>query len=196
MTAALAPLCGALGTLAAARVAEGRGELRALAAMGAAPGRAERGAALGGSVVGLLGVLVAASGAADLGALFPGPAAGRIWAADEAGLHELTLGLHVEPGGELLLEAPRAAVRGLPAGATLLALLALAAAAVACPAWLVAPAGTVARRIGVGGLAVGVAIVAFQAVAAGRVPAAALVLAPVLLLADTARASHRARSAL
>jgi hypothetical protein len=193
MTAALTPLCGALGTLAAVRVAAGRGELRALAAVGASPGRVVRGAAFGGSAVGLLGVLVAASGVADLSALFPRPAAARIWAADADGLHELTMGLHVGAHGELAMEAPRAASMGLPAGATLFAVVALVVATVACPAWLAAPVTTVRRRLGVGGAAVGVAIVAFQAVAAGRMPALTLVAAPLVLLGDLAITGYSTR---
>jgi len=183
MTAALAPLCGALGTLAAARIAAGRGELVALAAVGADPRRAVLGAVLGGIGVGLLGPLAAGLGLADLDALFPRPGA-RAWVTDAAGLHETTLGLHIGLHGELALEAPRAMISGLPAGAMAFALAALAATALAGPAWLAAPMGSPARRAGVGGAAAAMAIVAFQAVAAGRAPAFVLVAAPLVLLAD------------
>jgi hypothetical protein len=194
MTAALAPLCGALGALAAVRVAAARGELRALAASGAEPARAVRGAVAGGIAVGLLGPLVAASGVADLGSLFPRALDARRWIADGADLHELTLGLRVGPRGELALEAPRAAVGALPGGATAFTIVALGVAALACPAWTAAVAESPARRVAVGGAAVGAAIVAFQGVAAGRLPAAALTVAPLLLLTDTVIARYRARS--
>jgi hypothetical protein len=186
MTAALAPLCGALGALAATRVAAARGELRALAAVGAEPGRVVLGAVGGGSAVGLLGVMVAGSRLADLGSLFPRPMAARSWVAEGGGLRELTLGLHVGADGELMLEAPRAVVAALPAHAGAFTLVALAATALACPAWLAAVSASPARRVGVGAVAVGIAVAAFQGVAAGRVPAAVLVVGPMVLVIDGA----------
>jgi hypothetical protein len=189
MTAALAPLCGALGTFAATRVAEARGELRALAAVGVAPWRAVLGALAGGTAVGLLGPVLAATGVADLSALFP-RAAARIWRVDAAAgtLVEVTLGLRVGPHGRLTLEAPSAAGGGLPAGATGWAIVALAVAALASPAWAVLPSGSTARRVGAGGLVVGAAIVAFHAVAAGKLPPATLAAAPLVLGIEVARA--------
>ncbi len=193
MTAALAPLAGAIGALAAVRVAAGRGELRALAAVGAEPARAVLGAALGGSAVGLLGAMVAASGLADLGALFPAPAAARRWMVDAAGLHELTLGLRIGAHGELALEVPRAVTSGLPAGATAFTLAALAGAALVCPAWLAVPGGSAPRRATVGAVAVAAAIAAFQGVAAGRAPAFVLAAGPLVLAVDVLVAALRAR---
>jgi hypothetical protein len=191
MTAAISPLAGALGALAAVRIAASRGELRALSALGAEPGRAVLGAAIGGSVVGAAGVLVASSGLADLGALFP-RVEGRVWIPDGTGLFEPSLGLHILPGGALALDVPRAAAASLPRGAGPWALLALAAAALACPAWLVEPTSAPARRAGVGAGVLVAAIVGFQGVAAGRLPAIVLVLAPLVLLTDTAIARYRA----
>jgi hypothetical protein len=189
MTAALAPLCGAAGTLATVRIAAARGEILALAAVGAGPARALLGAVAGGSAVGLLGAIVAASGAADLGPLFPRPPAARIWVVEGGALHEITLGLRAGAHGELAIEAPRAAVTGLPAGAAAFTILALAVAALACPAWIAAlPGATPARRAVVGVTAILAAIVAFQGVAAARLPAIALVVAPLLLLGDAALA--------
>ena len=194
MTAALAPLSGALGTFAAVRLAAARGELRALAALGVAPARSALGAMAGGIAAGIAGPLAAAAGLADLAPLFPRPLAARIWVAGDAGsLRELTLGLRVGPGGALALEVPRAAVADLPAGAHALAVVALALAAVACPVWIAAVRESPARRAGVLAAAVGAAVAAFQGVAAGRVPAAVLVVAPIVLLADVAIARGRAR---
>lgn len=184
MTSALAPLCGALGALAATRIAAARGELRALAAIGAEPGRAVLGAALGGSAVGLLGPVIAASGLANLASLFPQPAAVRTWVVEGNGLHEVTLGLHVGPHGSLALEAPRAVAAALPAGAGAFTLVALAMAALACPGWLAAVPSPASRRAAVGAAAVAMAIAAFQGVAAGRVPAVALVAGPGVLVVD------------
>jgi hypothetical protein len=193
MTSALAPLCGALGALAASRIATARGELRALAAVGAEPSRAVLGAALGGSAVGLLGPVIAASGLTDLGSLFPQPVASRTWVVEGNGLYESTLGLHVGSRGQLALEAPRAVAAALPAGAVAFTLVALAAAALACPAWLAAVPESPSRRAAVGATAVAIAIAAFQGVAAGRVPAALLVVAPLVLVVDGVMERRRAR---
>jgi hypothetical protein len=194
MTAALAPLCGAVGTLATLRIAAARGEVQALAAVGVEPARAVLGAVAGGSAVGLLGALVAASGLADLDPLFPRPPAARIWVAEGGALHELTLGLRAGAHGALAFEAPRAAVAALPGGAATFTILALAVAALACPAWIAAlPGATPARRALVAAVALLAAIVAFQGVAASRLPALTLVLAPLVLLGDAALARHLAR---
>src|SRR3954462_6680515 len=59
MAAALAPIAGAVGALGALRLAKGRGELRALAALGADPVRAARGAIAGGALLAALGPTLA-----------------------------------------------------------------------------------------------------------------------------------------
>ena len=192
MTAALAPLCGALGALVAVRLAAAQGELRALAALGAEPGRAVLGAAMGGSAVGGLGVLVVASGRADLDALFPRVAA-RVWEVDGAGLRELSLGLRVAVGGVLTLTPPVGLRPDLPSGTHASTLVALTVAALACPAWLSLPESSRARRVGVGVAALGAAVVAFQGVAAGRLPAPLLTVGPLALLTDALLARLLAR---
>src|SRR4051794_3052746 len=58
MVAALLPIAGSIGAIAAIRIAERRGELCALAAIGVDPVRAVRGAVLGGVVLGLIGPLL------------------------------------------------------------------------------------------------------------------------------------------
>jgi hypothetical protein len=191
MTAALAPLSGAVGALVALWAAAAAGELRALAAVGADPFRAARGAVLGGVAVGALGVLVAASGAGDLGVLFPRLAA-RAWVVEGAGVRELSLGLRVAPGGLISLVAPVVAPPPLPEGTVLFTLIALGAAAVAGPAWIAVPGLSAARRVGVAVLALASAVVAFQAVAAGRLSPLALVVSPALLLTDGLLARYRA----
>jgi hypothetical protein len=192
MTAALAPLAGALGALVALRGAESSGEVRALAAIGVDPWRAARGAVLGGVAVGGVGVLVVASGLGDLGVLFPRLAT-RSWFTEGDGVRELSLGLHVAPGGLLSIETRRVAVAVaasmLPRNT--LALATLAVAAVAAPAWIAAPTCSLTRRLAVGAAAMSSAIVAFQAVAAGRLTPVALVAPPLLLLGDALVARYR-----
>jgi hypothetical protein len=192
MTAALSPLVGALGASWAVRIARARGELLALAAVGADPGRAIFGAVLGGTAIGAIGALVASSGYADTSGLFPQVAA-RVFLPEGAGLYEPTLGLHLGPGGALSIEAGREAAAGLSAGTEAFTRVALAAAALACPAWVVEPQLSLARRVSVGAGALAAAIVVFQGVAAHRFPPPLLLLAPLLLLTDVALARYGSR---
>jgi hypothetical protein len=189
MTAALAPVAGALGALASARIASARGELRALAAVGAGPVRATLGAVMGGAAVGLAGPLVAALGLADLASLFPRSPAARAWIlAEDGGLRETTLGITVDAAGALGLGARAAAsLPAVPGGAARLAMLVLVLSAIVGPAWLVTgEGGSPARRAVVGAAAIAAAIAAFQMVAAGRASPWALVAAPIVLLVDAA----------
>jgi hypothetical protein len=198
MAAALGPIAGAVGALGAIRIAAGRGELRALAACGANPVRAVRGAILGGVLLAALGPALAASGAADLGGLFPRPTAAHVWIASEGGMMERTQGLRVDRGGVVTRVAASAhEAPALPAGATLFTVIALGIAAAAVPLWTAAAAGwgagfVAAIRVAVGVLALLLAIVAFQAVAAGRLAPALLIGPPILLFLDGARARYRA----
>jgi hypothetical protein len=193
MAAALAPICGALGTLAAVEVAAARGELLALAAVGVAPARAVAGAVLGGVAVGLSGPALVLARLADLAALFPREAAARHWLPDGDGLVETTLGLRVGADGGLTLLPAATTPPAIPPAAAAFALLAIALAAVAVPAW--APlARTSARRSAVlGGLSAAAAVVAFQGVAAGRLPAWVLVAAPATLAIEAIARTRRFR---
>jgi hypothetical protein len=199
MAAALGPIAGAVGALGAIRIAAGRGELRALAAIGADPARAVRGAILGAVVIAALGPALAASGLADLGGLFPRPAAAHVWIAQDGGMTELTQGLRVDRGGAVArVAATVGRAPELPRSATMFTVIALGIAAVGVPLWTAAAAawgaGSAARiRVVVGVVALLLAIVAFQAVAAGRLPAAALMGAPLILFLDGAAARYRAR---
>jgi hypothetical protein len=189
MAAALTAPCGAVGTLAAVRLAAAQGELRALAALGVDPARAVLGAALGGMAIGAAGFVLVSSSAADVGALFPHVAT-HAWRADGAGMRELYLGVHVGPGEVLAVDQRLAVVARLPGSITIFARAAIAAAALACPAWIASPGISLVRRCVVSSVAVTVGIFAFQAAAAGRVPSAALGLAPLLLLGDALAARY------
>ena len=199
MAAALGPIAGAVGALGAIRIAANRGELRALAACGADPVRAARGAIVGGVLLAAIGPALAASGAADLGGLFPRPAAAHVWIVSEGGMSELTQGLRVDRGGvHARVPASRGEAPALPAGAALCTVIALGIAAVSVPLWAAAAAawgaGSVtAIRLGIGAAALLLAIVAFQAVAAGRLAPALLIGPPLILFLDGARARYRAR---
>jgi hypothetical protein len=185
MWAALSPVAGALGVLAALRVAETRGELRALAALGADPVGAVRGAIVAGAAVALLGPVLAGSGIADLDALFPRPVVPRVWVTEADGaLRELTQGLRMAADGTLSLVAAEAPASGaLPRGARVTAALATGALALIAPLWAGMPAVARRRALVTAGLVTAI-IVAFQSVAAGRAPAAVLMLPPALLLVE------------
>lgn len=193
LLAALLPVAGTLGALGAVRVAAGRGELLALAAVGVDPQRSTAGAAAGGAVAGVLGPLAAALGAGDLSALFPRPAVARRWVIDGDGLRELTLGVRVGARGAVtLVDRVPAAAQTIASSAPRFAIAALAAAAIVCPIWAALPGVPAARRAIVGGAAMVLAVVMFQAVAAGRAPPAALLAAPLILVLDAAAARYRA----
>jgi hypothetical protein len=121
LCAALAPVAGGMGALAAARIARSRGEARALEALGAHPLRALAGAVVGGALLGLAGGAVVVSGVADLEPLFPRPAEARVWLEDpEGGMRERSLGIRLALGravvGALLVLAAIAAFQLAAAG--------------------------------------------------------------------------------
>jgi hypothetical protein len=193
MWAALLPAAGAIGAASATALARGRGELRALGALGVEPGRACRGAAVGGGLVAFVGPALAATGRADLAALFPRPDAPRAWSIDgAAAVREATLGLRLAADGALSLEPARAAAPSAAGPAALAVVLALAVGALAFPLWASRWLDA-ARAALVGAGAVLLSLGAFHAVAAGLAPAAALFAAPALLLVD-AVVSSAARS--
>ncbi len=193
MVAALLPVAGALGTAATIRLAEARGELRALAALGVDPARVVRGAVVGGALIALVGAALAASGLADLRGLFPRPTATALWIVDGAGMRERALGITLGPGGVLGRVAPEGpSVGTLPAGIPVWTVLTIVLSALAGPVWTGAP-GLGLRRLTAGMIALLGAVIAFQAVAAGRLPAPALLACPLILLIDGALARYLAR---
>jgi hypothetical protein len=193
MIAALAPIAGAVGAFAARGVAEARGELRALEALGVSPLRGALGATVGGTLIALVGPALLALPHADLAALLPRPPMPRVWVVESAhAMRELTLGLRIAAGGVLERTAqsalPDAVVTSRAAVVVAMLLLAIGA-----PTWASTPAPA-RRRAGVGAAALVVAIASFQAVAAGRLSQAALALAPALLLVDVALARYLGRA--
>lgn len=207
MWAAVAPVLGALGTFATVRIAIARGEIGALAALGVDPARAARGAAIGGAIAGLAGVLVTASGRADLEALFPRPPEARAWTAEgDRALFEATLGIRVDAGGDVTFAGePEASIKTVTSGAAKEATIAtIGLAALVCPMWVVeglsarnppARGRRVFRRGMVALVAAAMLIAAFQVVAAARASPVWLLASPLLLLADTVFMRYRATRA-
>jgi hypothetical protein len=186
MAAALSPIAGAVGVLAALRIAEARGELRALSAIGGDPRRVARGAILAGVLVALAGPAAAWMFAADVEVLFPRPVVPRAWVADGAGgMRELAQGLALAQGGVLsLVEAQGAGSPATGSGARLGALASTALLAVLAPLWAGLPS-TPRRRVLAAGVVLATMIVAFQLVAAARAPIAVVLLPPLCLLLES-----------
>ncbi|MET0592963.1 MAG: hypothetical protein ABW133_09705 [Polyangiaceae bacterium] len=191
--AALSPLAGAAGTLIAVAQARSRGELRALGAAGIAPFRASLGGIWGGTLVGLLGAMLAIAPGVDLSPLFPRalPTEGG-WVRDGASWLDTARGVRVAIDGAVSWADARADLRPVgaaPFGATLTALV---LAAIAFPVWATAP-GTMLRRAAVCFGVASAAVFVFHLVAAQRTSSMFLVLPPLILLAD-AWMLHRGRA--
>jgi len=193
LCAALAPAAGAIGALAASRIARARGESRALEALGAAPSRVLLGAALGGMIVAAVGPALVFGSVADLEPLFPRPAAPSVWIAEaDGGMRDLTRGVRLGPGGalEVAARSPEASEtapigeRRVAVGAAL-GILALAAPLVATRE------GGSSGRAAFAALLVVAMIAAFQLVAAGRATAFVVCVPPLVLLAYTLVSRYR-----
>lgn len=192
LLAAVAPALGALGSASASGLARARGELRALAALGVRGGRAVLGASVGGAAVGLLGPALLATGRADVGALFPRLEHVRAWSFVAGVAHEASLGVALEPNGDLRLGTAVASHAATDPSALLVA-LALTVAALVFAAWA-ARVEPGPRSVVVGFAAAVACVVAFQLVASGVAPPAALLAAPALLVVDLGALSSAGRS--
>jgi hypothetical protein len=216
-TLPLAPACAALGACLALAPARGRGETRALEALGRAPWQNAAGAALGGAFVAMMAACaIAASPAIDVGGFYPMATHGADYRFEGGAFVDDARGLRIEPDGalsrvahDLSRGAGRTAAsipshgRAAAALATALAGLALAllAAHVMQPFPMSRTRGqgharepSVVRAIAVAAASALATVVLFQAAAARHVPAFAAVLPSVMLLAITVwryRSAHR-----
>jgi len=194
LCAALAPVAGGLGALLAAGIAMGRGEARALFALGAKPSRVMFGATFGGVIVAAMGPLAVASGFADLEPLFPRKAVPSVWIAEaDGGLRDEAYGVRVFPGGGLEITPRLSRERPLvsPDQRTTAVAVCLALLAMAAPLF----ATRQGSRVGTGFVAtialLGM-IVAFQLAAAGRASPWGTNAPPLLMLAYVGLSRYRA----
>lgn len=186
--AALASLAGGGGAFLTAAQARSRGEARALLATGVTPFRASLGAAIGGVVVGCLGVALALVPGVDLTPLFPRALpADAVWTREGDGWLDAVRGIRVAADGALHWANSAKGAEGLPRGGAPLAAtaLALGTAALAFPLWAIAREAP-ARRAIVCFAVASAAVFVFHLVAAERLGAMTLVFPPLLLLADVA----------
>ncbi len=137
---ALAPALGAVGAAAAAAQAERRGELLALASLGAPPTRAVLGAAVGVWLVGGVATAALLTPLADPSSLFPVFGHTSRWVPEGTSLVEQTAGVRVGADGSLAFSAltGAAAVQFRPTGAW--AAVTTFPLAVVAPLWAVVPA--------------------------------------------------------
>ncbi len=185
-----APAVSALASGLSLSQARSRGELVALAALGASPQRVARGPSLAAWAVGLLAALLVASPAADLSAVFPAVRASAHWTVTELGFSDAQHGVLVDferalrfvPGVVPATAGVR--VQGL-AGA-----IAVAPLALVLPVWVAAGIPPALRAVVVA-VALGMLLVALHAVAAGRLGAAWLAAATLPLLLQAAVAYWR-----
>jgi hypothetical protein len=190
--AAFLPALAAIGAAAALAQSRARGELRALAALGASPWRVTLGATVAGWLAGAISVSVLLSPLADVRSLFPGVVVHAVWKTAGAALVDAAHGVRVEPSGAILLLAAHGAPAIARGASSFDAALAIAPLALLAPPWACAPLPTAARLIGALGT-IALIIVLLHAVAAGRITAGWLVLGGVVLAAQAAIA-HRTPS--
>lgn len=181
--AALLPITGGLASALISSQARSRGEIRALMALGASPSIAVRGALAGSVLIGLLGVLLVVSGAADLRSLFPHVPQEPAWRLVGDAWVNATEGWVVGTGGEIDFRGSAARAQVSPREFVPATALALFVASFALPAWALQPSRP-ARRLGVALALAMVAVASFHLVGAGRVSSLALSVSPLLLLLD------------
>ncbi len=185
-TLAALPLCSAFGAWVALVGRRGRGELRALAALGRSPARAGLPAALGSLVVAAaLTVTVVTSRAFDVSAFFPSSRAPSALRWDGGAFVDDAAGVRVLPSGVIERGAPPAAAEGREPPAVTARPAARAVVAVACLlacaalALFGARAAATAREVLAVLAAVTATIATFHWVAASRLPKATCVIAPI-----------------
>jgi hypothetical protein len=169
-----APAIAALGSLLSLTQARARGELVALAALGASPLRLARGASVVAWGLGLVAVMLVASPAADVSAVFPALRPSAQWTPTERSFHEYQQGVSVTSKGGLGFMPSAAVSTPVRHGQSLAAALAVGPVALVLPIWV---ASAMRRWMRVAGTAATLTLllVLLHAVAAGRLGAPWLV---------------------
>lgn len=175
--------------------ARARGELTALAALGASPLGQVKGAVLAGLVIGACAVAALFSPWSDVRSLFPVVGGAASFTPVAGGLEDPTTGVLYAPDGSIAfgeaseLEARVGATPGRAAAAGLVVPLAGVA-----PLWGAAPMGLFARFAGAF-LAFALAVLLLHGVAARRAPVLGLALSALPLAAQAALAFRARRRA-
>jgi hypothetical protein len=177
-----APAIAAIASALSLAQARARGELMALAALGASPQRVARGPSVAAWAIGLAAAVLVASPAADLSAVFPAVKATAHWTVTELGFREVQHGVWVDP--ERVLRFVPAVMPSITAAGVhdLAGALAVGPLAVVLPVWVAAAIPPWMRAAAVA-VALTLLLVLLHAVAAGRLraPWLAVGAAPMLL---------------
>jgi hypothetical protein len=189
--AALAPGLAALGAWLALSQASSRGELRALAALGANPWRVGLGASMAGWLIGMASTLVLCLQWVDAQALFPVVASSTTWLADGSAFIEPFAGVRMLPEGTFqILKAARSQTVGTGPG-PFDALVAVGPLAATLPIWVTAPV-TPWGRAATAALSATLLILLLHLVASGQASVRLLVLPAVPLAVQVVMAIRSA----
>lgn len=181
---AFAPALAALGAGVALAQSTGRGEIRALAALGLTPWAAARGAAISTALIGVVALSLLLSPSADPSSLFPTihPAA---WQRVGDGLIEAKSGVYVSPMGQLSFATLRPALELEFRPSQLVASMAVAPLALAVPFWITTPS-RLAPRLAIGAVTVLLTVFLLHSVGAQQSPGWLLLATALPLTLQTA----------
>lgn len=185
-----APAIAALGSLLSLAQARARGELVALAALGASPLRLARGVSVVAWGLGLIAVMLVASPVADASAVFPALRPAAQWTVTELGFQEARRGVSVSSRGALSFLPGQAVSAPARHGQGLAAALAVGPVALILPIWVASAIRRWVRVAGIAG-ALTLLLLLLHAVAAGRLGAPWLVAVAGPLAAQALAATGR-----
>lgn len=189
---AFSPLIAGVASASSLALARRRGELRALAALGASPWGAGWGALCAAWLFGAVMALVLLTPLSDVSSLFPEPPVSSGWLLQGDAFVEPGRGIRVEADGRVAFidkQTPPAAFLN-PGGVE--ALAAVLPQALVLPPWLLAPLRNAARAVGLL-LTLALTLLALHAAALGRMPQLLLPLVALPLGAQLALALERSR---
>ena len=190
---ALAPLIAGGALVVSLQRAERRGELRALAALGASPWGAAWGALCAAWVFGSIASLVVLTPLADVSSLFPEPPVTSGWTVASHGFLEPKRGLEVIADGTVRFLEPEGGRTPFTKPGGWQAMSTLLPQALVLPAWLAAPIKPRTRAWGFG-LTLALTLLALHAAALGRLSALLLPLVAAPIGAQLAVALERSRN--
>src|SRR6187551_2272482 len=163
---AFAPLVAGVALVLSLNRAERRGELRALAGLGASPWAAAWGALCAAWLFGGFAALVVLTPLADVTALFPEPPVSSGWTLGGAGFFEPARGIEVVADGTVRFLEPEPGRTAFSKPGAWQAMSTLLPQALVLPGWLAAPIRPRTRAWGFG-LTLGLTLLALHAAALG-----------------------------
>lgn len=190
---AFAPLIAGVALVASLQRAERRGELRALAGLGASPWGAAWGALCAAWLFGCVASLVVLTPLADVTALFPEPPVRSGWTLGGAGFFEPARGIEVVADGTVRFLEPEPGRTAFSKPGGWQAMSTLLPQALVLPGWLAAPIRPRTRAWGFG-LTLAFTLLALHAAALGQLSGLLLPLVAAPIGAQLAVALERSRS--